>query len=302
MIGAKLLQLTFNASDDTTVSPNVQYAAMGPVPYNLNYIPWRTQIPTLLCPSDLAPSAVIPNAVTNYGVSLGDSFWNCNNTRNAPAAGEPVSTGTPANIGQHRGFFKDLHTTAFRDVLDGLSNTVAMGELVRSAGQRELVGDVLVRNQTNNTVRDDPKVECWDFGADPQRPRFYRPSPAVELAVETSASGNRWRGSTWAQGEPMMSAVTITFPPNGPNFVRGNGDANGPGGIFAVASRHQGGAHVLMGDGAVRFVTDSIDSGNLSSRPVGVNGGPPACAESPYGLWGALGSNAAKEPRSIDEI
>ncbi|TWU31195.1 hypothetical protein Poly41_63860 [Novipirellula artificiosorum] len=69
-----------------------------------------------------------------------------------------------------------------------------------------------------------------------------------------------------------------------------------------MASRHQGGCHVLMGDGAVKFVTNSIDTGNLNSRPVGVTGGPLAGSESPYGLWGALGSVSAKETRSIEEL
>ena len=45
--------------------------------------------------------------------------------------------------------------------------------------------------------------------------------------------------------------------------------------------RHRGGAHVLMGDGAVRFITDSIKAGNQTSSE-----------KSPYGLWGRLGTRA----------
>ena len=54
----------------------------------------------------------------------------------------------------------------------------------------------------------------------------------------------------------MMSGVGQTLPPNSANCVRGNGDANGPGGIFSAGSRHQGGCHVLMGDGAVKFIRE----------------------------------------------
>lgn len=65
------------------------------------------------------------------------------------------------------------------------------------------------------------------------------------------------------------------------------------GGSFTVSSRHQGGAHVLMGDGAVTFITDSIDAGN--SRAPAVNAGD----ASPYGLWGALGTRGNKETVSL---
>ena len=62
------------------------------------------------------------------------------------------------------------------------------------------------------------------------------------------------------------------------------------------SSRHQGGCHVLMGDGAVKFITDSIESGNISSPTVGTfTGALPAGAQSPYGLWGSLGTIRGKE-------
>ncbi|SMP42883.1 hypothetical protein SAMN06265222_101856 [Neorhodopirellula lusitana] len=55
-----------------------------------------------------------------------------------------------------------------------------------------------------------------------------------------------------------------------------------------------------MGDGAVKFITDSIEAGNDTNPMVSVAGGagPPSSApgsQSPYGLWGSLGTRAAKE-------
>ncbi len=47
-----------------------------------------------------------------------------------------------------------------------------------------------------------------------------------------------------------------------------------------------------MGDGAVKFVTDSIEAGNSSSQMVHISPyGLPAGSESPYGLWGKLGNS-----------
>jgi hypothetical protein len=51
-----------------------------------------------------------------------------------------------------------------------------------------------------------------------------------------------------------------------------------------------------MGDGAVKFITDSIEAGDQTSAHVGARGFnlPPGSA-SPFGLWGSLGTRGAKE-------
>ncbi len=57
-----------------------------------------------------------------------------------------------------------------------------------------------------------------------------------------------------------------------------------------------------MADGAVRYVTDSIEAGNSSAQSVaeGGTGGAAPGSRSPYGLWGALGTRAAKETINQD--
>ncbi len=57
-----------------------------------------------------------------------------------------------------------------------------------------------------------------------------------------------------------------------------------------------------MADGAVRFITDSIDCGNANSTSTSATTGGclPAGSRSPYGLWGALGSIANKETLSLE--
>ena len=67
--------------------------------------------------------------------------------------------------------------------------------------------------------------------------------------------------------------------------------------LVGASSRHQGGAHVLMTDGAVKFVTDSIDTGNLAVGSItenGVGNRAPG-VQSNYGLWGSLGTRASLE-------
>jgi hypothetical protein len=54
-----------------------------------------------------------------------------------------------------------------------------------------------------------------------------------------------------------------------------------------------------MADGAVVFITDSIEAGDQTIVPYGDSraGNPNMLAgrESPYGLWGALGTKACSE-------
>jgi hypothetical protein len=55
-----------------------------------------------------------------------------------------------------------------------------------------------------------------------------------------------------------------------------------------------------MGDGAVIFITDSIEAGDGRAETVwyqnamNQSSNPPG-SKSPYGLWGALGTRASKE-------
>ena len=57
-----------------------------------------------------------------------------------------------------------------------------------------------------------------------------------------------------------------------------------------------------MGDGAIKFITDSIESGNQTTMMVEFNqtGTAAPGSKSPYGLWGALGTRASKETISAD--
>ncbi|WP_339677123.1 DUF1559 domain-containing protein [uncultured Gimesia sp.] len=81
-------------------------------------------------------------------------------------------------------------------------------------------------------------------------------------------------------GYPFYSGITTVLPPNSPSCSSGGHQGWG---IYSASSMHTGGCHVLMGDGAVRFVSENIDTGNLSAAQV-------TSGNSPYGIWGALGS------------
>ena len=65
-----------------------------------------------------------------------------------------------------------------------------------------------------------------------------------------------------------MTAINTIAPPNSYNMQRWHGG----GGVLCASSFHQGGAHILMGDGAVIFMTDSVEAGDQQAGMVWLNG------------------------------
>jgi prepilin-type N-terminal cleavage/methylation domain-containing protein/prepilin-type processing-associated H-X9-DG protein len=273
---------------------------MGPVPWNPAYQPWSTEVPSFRCPSD--PGVGLPAfGRTNFAACVGDhmlgvhsggknpfSFYeftmNGNDDNNAIVGTAQTSNSTVASVsrGTNRGFFWCRHKTSFANVLDGLANTIAMGEIATSLGQRERIADNAFNvddNLITAVTTGNPSLCLGPTIIDAARPKFFTTTVNV-------ASGNQGRGYRWGDGRLQYSAIQTILPPNSVSCFRG-GDASQ--GVSTVGSRHQGGAHILMGDGAVKFITESIEAGNSSAPP------PAAGEQSPYGLWGKLGTRASSE-------
>ena len=279
------------------------FAPMGPVPamglgrHAANqYDPWLTEVPTLRCPSD--PGVGLPaQGRTNYGACLGDSIRFINNGGyNAFRDNVNANTVKNANAAQ-RGMFVPRRLTKFRDCLDGLSNTMMMGEMITDLGDNDVRAATAMATGSGGDIYRMPGVVC-PLG-DPERPGFWDTS-----AVTVIAGVQQRRGYKWAAAYPIYSGVTNIFPPNSRVCGINNGSpATWRPGIWGTSSRHQGGAHVLMGDGAVLFITDSIESGDNNNGMVRHNGSStpePTFAtlpgsKSPYGLWGAIATRASSE-------
>jgi prepilin-type N-terminal cleavage/methylation domain-containing protein/prepilin-type processing-associated H-X9-DG protein len=270
---------------------NPPYPAMGPAPWHENYQPWLTQVPTYRCPSDPVERSFNRVAFTNYSACQGDAFFEQHHA-GVNNNGNPSGSGTWGEEGGARwarGVFRTRHFTKFRDIKDGLSNTIAAGENVVNDLSREVKS--MVRNDGN--VGNVPP-NSWENDADPTNPQMWA------TGVNLDTSRNHGRGRRWPDGRMQFSSFHTIRPPNSYSVQRGHGNF----GHFSASSRHQGGAHVLMADGAVIFLTDSIEAGNQNAVAYGrrdPNGIDPGNhdwgvgQESPFGLWGALGTKAGRE-------
>ncbi|WP_404309033.1 DUF1559 family PulG-like putative transporter [Neorhodopirellula lusitana] len=275
------------------------WPALGPTPEEIQYIPWSTELPTLRCPSD--PGTGLPAlGRTNYAACLGDSIpWSARGyidirgqVGTAFETNKSYSEKTRANL---RGTFVTLMPTKFRDVLDGLSNTIACGEIVTDLGDKDVrtsfpkaAGGVTAES----TITANPSA-CRDDGTpmiDPERPQFWHANTTMGATAYS-------RGYHWSDALPAYSGCFTILPPNRESCTWNKDQPSWETGTLGMSSRHQGGAHVLMGDGAVKFITDSIEAGDSRAGMVEYQktGTRAPGSKSPYGLWGSLGTRASRE-------
>jgi prepilin-type N-terminal cleavage/methylation domain-containing protein/prepilin-type processing-associated H-X9-DG protein len=297
----------FTPPADTAPGP---FSAFGPTPENDSYPPYRTELKTFRCPSD--PGKGLPAyARTNYAASFGDSLF-------PTLVHGPMSNNLNPNnqnraVNQRagdRGFFTIRQQLTLGSILDGTANTIAGGEIATDLGDNDKrtapafnAGQSLtVTMAVHRTPNTCSKVLNY---LDPLRPQFWCPvggtcTPPLLLGAAVG------RGYRWADKAPVFTLCSTILPPNSEVCMGGTGQDTD--GVVSMSSRHPGGVHILMGDGAVRFVTDSIEAGNSAAGPVGeipAIGGPYPLGQapgskSPYGLWGALGTRANSEVISGD--
>jgi prepilin-type processing-associated H-X9-DG protein len=213
-------------------------------PWDSGQVAWRTQVNLFLCPSDSVVDKRNGVALSSYKFCVGTSIReNYDRKTNGMF------------MFSHRGY------VGMRDIADGSSNTIAMTERAMGSGANNSI--------LGHTAR--------GIGGIDTNPRACLATASGELYVGgTSISG--WdAGTLWPFGHPHWSAVTTVLPPNGPSCYSGGGDnPSNQWGIFTPSSRHTGGVQVLMADGSVRFISENIDTGNLTPNNLGV--------------WGAMGT------------
>ena len=294
-------------NDGNTPDPLPAYGLPPESDVGNRYAPWLTEVQTFRCPSD--PGVGLPaRGRTNYAACSGDAWWAApwnNDTSMTYGPWQWDNTGYQKNPDfsqfsreSHRGVFITLDYTKFRDILDGTSNTIMAGEIATDLGDNDRRTNALSQAECG----DDPDFAINPALGDPERPQFWNNPGALDLAVETEHgwTARYGRGFRWHSGFEGNTGFKTVLPPNAPScgFNPGAWFPDLHGGNYTASSRHPGGAHVLMSDGAVKFITDSIEAGNSASEQVSRNSTTPQAAvgqKSPFGLWGSLGTRASNE-------
>ncbi|MEO1617287.1 MAG: DUF1559 domain-containing protein [Planctomycetota bacterium] len=277
-------EMGFLDADEAAI-PQITYAPMGPSPSFTSYSPWGSEVNAFRCPSD--PGVGLPGlGRNNYVACLGDAIegldqgrWRYENKQWSPS-------GEKTMLVTGRGAFVPRQVTSFDDVTDGLSSTIMLGEICTDLGDEDARTAPSINNGWSPGVLTDISICSGQIDAD--RPRFWM----TGTTLPTMRS--QGRGFRWADAMPLMTGFNTISPPNSPLCFGGDSTTIG---LLGASSRHSGGAHFAMCDGAVIFMTDSIDSGDFLAETVRTDGKGMYApnSPSPHGLWGALGTKASGE-------
>ncbi len=129
-------------------------------------------------------------------------------------------------------------TTRFRDILDGASNTAAFSERIVGDGSNGMISpdsDAFLSN-SNPTTQQEASELC----------------AAVDI-TDLANQFPQFMGAPWIDGKHAYQHVS---PPN----ARSCGFQPAGKATMTATSRHEGGVHVLMCDGSVLFMTESVNA------------------------------------------
>ena len=224
-------------------------------------------VPAYGCASD--PRSKMPDVYSgqttvNIMTCRGDRFYDSHNY------GAPVS---------QRGIFQVSGRNPMSAATDGTSNTILAGESV-AAQVRDTVrikgGSIIIPGFTTPNICNNAR--------DPNDRTMMAPADQVHY--------NFSRGRI-ADGSVVATGFTTVLGPNSPSCGNARPElGDNTAGIFSATSNHTGGVNVAMIDGSVHFVSDTINTGDLSLPEV-------RAGKSPYGVWGNLGTKDSGQSVSL---
>jgi len=210
------------------------------IPFPQNRAACSTVVSTFLCPSDQRRVVKPEQGPSNYVACSGS------NANGDALVGDGIFFGVNLDVSPNAGV-RATH------VQDGTSNTVAFSETTLGIGGPNATG-----------TAGDPLY-------------YYKQTTSLNSAAcDASSILVADRGALWADGAYNCTLYNHVLPPNSPTMdcVRHSNPA-----WKAARSRHAGGGvNILLADGAVRFVRDTI----------------------PLAAWQALGTRNGSETINVD--
>jgi prepilin-type N-terminal cleavage/methylation domain-containing protein/prepilin-type processing-associated H-X9-DG protein len=273
--------LTMIDGGGTTASMDgtTNYAAgMRIDPWDINYRPWRLDFSIRHCPSDGNSNQPVLQWFTGTSSYVGN-------------IGDCSSNWSTMNNQSLRGAFMRIHSRELGAFTDGTSNTVLFAErtvAVPESGEqsRNAKYALAICSTTGNGSPD------WIISA-------LDPNDRKKIKSTGGWDGRAWNGRRWNCSEFCYSSFHTVMAPNSVSAILwGSNIGNSP--VITASSYHSGGVNAALTDGSVRFVSDTIHTGTTSisawhtADPArGVYG------ESPFGIWGAMGTINCGEPKGL---
>lgn len=238
---------------NTFATPQGSFPAFGSTRDDPAYGPFNSKIALFLCPSNPpgAPGGYPWAGQLNYAFCLGDTINN-------------------SGVRDTRGIFGFQSRTNISKVTDGTSNTILMGERGVFTGGTDVRG-----------------VTAYGISSAVTNPvTCLAQASGGKYLAGVSLQTDRHQGGMWHHGQPQFNGFCTVLPPNSPSCMDNqHGDSWA---LVSASSYHVGGGHILMADGGVRFISENINTGTLSTAPV-------TSGASAYGVWGALGTKSGSE-------
>ncbi|RCS41022.1 DUF1559 domain-containing protein [Bremerella cremea] len=199
--------------------------------YDLSFL----SVKSFICPSDAFPAEGSGQAYTNYHCNWGSwvVLGNWDGVFGPQADGQGASTA------------KALKPLKFGKIVDGLSNTAAFAEVVNGAG---------------DTGAPNSEFDCYETSVPSATTLIGVQQELKKLdwkSLTVAWSGSwRYRGTPWMEGSIWRTGYNHVSTPNQPGYVPG-GDFNKI--VSPASSYHPGGAQMLLCDGSVQFMPETID-------------------------------------------
>jgi prepilin-type N-terminal cleavage/methylation domain-containing protein/prepilin-type processing-associated H-X9-DG protein len=226
----------------------------GSLAYSVNSTVLTIQINGFLCPSD--PNAM---SVEVTGFNTGNNcYFACIGNTTDTLQGNAIG-GTSLATVQYTGLFTFQQSKSIAQVIDGTSNSVAfaestVGPAVANFGQR-LIGI----NSVTTVPAAALQLNAFNDPAD-----VNAGIRACSAAATNGSPGkiDAQRGDTWSTGGMPMTLFNTVVTPNGASRLWSYCDRANSGTTSNYSnadSYHSGGVNVLMTDGSVKFIKDSVN-------------------------------------------
>ena len=289
-------KLHFNMNQDAS---NSEQPGVGLGPLNED-VPWYP----FYCPSDGGAQKRGGNEQqrTSYRFCFGDfpphsggfEIYNAGPKLHYTADDRGLEPGQIDSV--NRGMFGMQCWNSFADVTDGLSNTVMFSEHAVAVDSQDVrqglaVDPAAVRNAYDfpASEKDGPKDDarhCFDL-----RDKKGKYPAKIEVLD--------WSGKRLADGAVVYSGFVTVLPPNSPSCIAGSDNAQPARAILSASSHHKGGVNTVLGDSAVKFISDDIDwTTDLETHKPHADAFFRLKGLSKFGVWGALGSRNSGDSTS----